>query len=104
MNAAHANRFFSLVVWELRHLRGQRRGASAILLALVWLLAGALVWVLADGILAIPEPVYRWLAPLLVGTTYRDPVAELSQLGFGYALLRITVDLMVAFAHLALPA
>jgi hypothetical protein len=99
-------RFFHLVRWELRHLRGRRQGTWGLTLGLV----GGGIVIAAWWAASQPEPGADTLAILhtvavgLLATPLRDSVASLAQITFGYTLLRFMAYALIAFSKVTLPA
>jgi hypothetical protein len=99
--------FMRLLGWELRHLRGRWPGAWWMLWAPVCLAISAVSWWIAAQPELEASPgwiVHNAALGLLVVTPLHDEIARLGQMTFSYRLLRFTVDLLVAFTRLALPA
>jgi hypothetical protein len=99
--------FMRLLGWELRQFRGRRPGAEWLLWAPVYLAIPVISWWIADQPEREPGPgwiVHNAALGLLVLTPLHDEIARLGQMTFSYRPLRFTVDLLVGFTRLALPA
>ena len=99
-------RFFHLLRWELHHLRGRRRGVWWVVSGLLGLAFAVVVWWAASrpmqvtGKLAVARAA---AIAFLIATPIRDEVADVSQLTFGYDLLRFASYILIAIAKVMLP-
>ena len=92
-----------LVLWEARaHVRSRLQVAASVSAALV---VALLAWRLSSGdaVAALLPRYDPLLGALFLLTPFRDPVLQLPQLAFGYALLRWTVTGMVIVSRITLP-
>ncbi len=98
--------FVHLVRWGLRPRRGAGQRAWRLALGLLTAAIAAAAWwaarqpITADDLLFLRP---NLPAAALVATPFRDHVADISQLTFGYTLLRWAAYALVGFAHLTLP-
>jgi hypothetical protein len=100
-------RFWHLMRWELRALRGPHRIAWVLVVGLAGagIVAGAW-WVagLTEETTASILRLRAVTAALLIATPARDEAINIAQMTFGYALLRYTDYGLMLFARAVLPA
>jgi ABC-type transport system involved in multi-copper enzyme maturation permease subunit len=100
--------FFHMVRWETRLLYGRRRVVWLLVLTAAALAVMAGAWRAAylplEEYFFTGDTVPTAILAALMATPFRDPVASLGQMTFGYAFLRYSVYALLFLARLLLPA